>query len=211
MLNVRPSRQRGFSMIELAVTLTVLALVLAAAFPSVSDWVRNTKVRNAAETAQAGLQKARNEALRRNQNVTFWLVGGPSVRVVDDNCALSSSSGSWVVSIRDPSGNCETAPASITLIEKHPAGDGGDTVTVSALAPDGTTAATCVRFNGFGRVVDESVPPDDGCRPPDQISTIDFTHAGTGARRLRVAISGGGGVRMCDRDVVAPDPRACTP
>ncbi len=198
-------------MIELAVALTVLALVLAAAFPSMSDWVRNTKVRNAAETAQAGLQKARSEALRRNQNVTFWLVGGANVRVVDDSCALSSTAGSWVISLRDPSGSCGTAPDTITLIEKQAAGDGADSVTVSALAPDGATAANCVRFNGFGRVVDASVPPSDGCRPPNQIATIDFSHVGTGARRLRVAVSGSGGVRMCDRDVVAPDPRACTP
>jgi type IV fimbrial biogenesis protein FimT len=199
---------RGFSMIELAVTLTLFGILMAAAFPSMSEWLRNLRVRNAAESMQHGLQKARTEALRRNQNVTFWLVSGGDERNVDDSCQLSSASGSWVISQSDPSGQCGTKPAALTVIETHAAGDGGSGVTVAAAAGD-ATAAQCVRFNGLGQLVDSVVPPADGCRTPKQISTIDLTHA-SGARQLRVMVSAGGGVRMCDRGVTdTTDPRAC--
>jgi type IV fimbrial biogenesis protein FimT len=209
---IEPSlRQRGFSLIELAVTLTVIVLLLAAVAPSVSDWVHNTEVRNAAESIQSGLQKARTEALRSNEPVTFWLVSGADQRNVDNSCALSSSAGSWVVSRNDPTGACATAPSTTVVpmvVETHAAGDGATDVIVAAAAADGT-ASQCVRFNGFGRVVDAGATPADGCRPPGQVATIDLTHV-SGARHLRVVVSPGGGVRMCDVGVtVATDPRKC--
>jgi len=200
-------------MIEIAVTMTVMILLLLAAFPSMTDWLRNTRVRNAAESVQTGLQRARTEAVRRNQNVTFWLVAGSDERNVDNSCALSSASGSWVISLNNPAGNCAAAP-SLTddpmIVETHAAGDGAAGVTVAATAAD-SSAASCVRFNGFGQVVDASTLPADNCRPPTQLTTVDLTHASSGARRLRVMVSAGGGVRMCDRDVASTDPRACPP
>lgn len=210
MLKARPAAARGFSLVELAVTLTVLAILLTAVAPSVGDWVRNTRVRGAAESVLAGLQRARTEALRTNETVTFWLVAGTDARVVDDTCALSSASASWVVSRQDPSGACDTAPSPTDapgIVEVNAAGDGSDSITVVAEDTAGN-AAECVRFNGFGRVVDANVLPADACRLPSQIATIDFTHA-DGARRLRVVVSPGGGVRLCDRDVASTDPRAC--
>jgi type IV fimbrial biogenesis protein FimT len=191
------SRESGFSLIELVVTLTILALLAFAVFPSMADWMRNTRVRNSAESIQNGLQKARNEALRRNQNVTFWLVSQSDDRVIDNGCALSTESGSWVVSLSSPAGLCGTAPSTDTapmIVETHAAGQGGGGVAVAAVASDGTSSSS-VTFNGFGQVVQSGKP----------ISTVDFT----GARRLRVLVSTGGAVRMCDRDVASTDPRAC--
>ena len=205
-----PSAQRGFSMIEIAVTLTVFVLLLGAAVPSMTEWLRNTRVRNAAESMQAGLQKARTEAIRSNDTVTFWLVTGADERKVDATCTLASTAGSWVVSGDDPSGSCNTAPSPTVapkIVETHAAGDGGGGVTVVA-ANVGGAAASCVRFNGFGRVVDAAALPADNCRTPNQISTIDLTHA-SGARRLRIVVAGAGSVRLCDRDVAVADPRAC--
>lgn len=204
-------QQRGFTMVEVAVTMTVMALLLAAAVPSVAGWLRNTRVRNAADAVHLGLQRARTEALRRNVNVTFWLVSGADERIVDNNCALSSAAGSWVISLSNPAGSCATAPsptAAPGIVETHAVGDGGSGVMVVAQT-SAAAAATCVRFNGFGQVVDATTPPADACRSPGQIATVDVTHASGGARRLRVVVSGGGGVRMCDRDVAATDPRAC--
>ena len=203
--------QRGFSMVEMAVAMTVLALLLAAAVPSVAGWLRNTRVRNAAESMQSGLQRARTEALRRNTNMTFWLVSGADERVVDNTCALSSAAGSWVISVSDPTGKCATAAdptIAPAIVEVHAAGDGGSGATVVANT-SAAAAAKCVRFNGFGQVVDATTPPADACRLPSQISTIDVTHAGGDARRLRIVVSASGGVRMCDRDVASTDPRAC--
>jgi type IV fimbrial biogenesis protein FimT len=203
--------QRGMSMIEVAVTMAILGVLLATAMPSVGTWIRNTRVRNAAESVQSGLQRTRAEALRRNVNVTFWLVSGADERVVDNSCVKSSSSGSWVISVNDPTGKCATASSSTVdpmVLEAHAAGDGGSGVTVAATSA-AATAAQCVRFNGFGQVVPATVPPDDNCHAPSQIAQINFTHVSGGTRNLRIVVSGNGGIRMCDINVASPDPRAC--
>jgi len=128
-------KQSGFSMIEIGVTLAIFAVLIASALPSMGEWIRNTKVRNAAESIQSGLMRARAEALRRNVNVTFWLVSVNDERTMDNSCAKSSSAGSWVISLRDPAGKCATAPSATVdpmLVEAHAAGDGGAGVTVAA-------------------------------------------------------------------------------
>lgn len=200
MLTQAPSGQQGFSLIELVVTLSILALLGFAILPSMGSWIRNVNVRSTAESAMTGLQKARMEALRRNRVVTFWLV---SPAKLDSTCALSSSVGSWVVSIDDPSGKCDVAPSPTDdpRIVEISSASSTSTYTLSALARDGSTAATSVSFNGYGQVLQTGTP----------IATIDVSpsETGSGARNLRVAVSVAGGIRMCDRDVSSPDPRAC--
>jgi type IV fimbrial biogenesis protein FimT len=196
---------RGFNIIEVMVTVTVLALLLGVGVPSVAEWIRNTQVRSLSEALQNGLQKARSEALKRNRPVSFSLVT-PAVGVPDATCALSSASGSWVVSLDSPAGKCDLAPnptaatptaADPVIVEKFASTSGG--ITVAAVATDGTTAATTVTFNGYGLPVAGGTP----------IGRIDLSHTLSGARALRIQVSASGGVRLCDPAVTAPDPRAC--
>lgn len=196
-------RQRGFTLVELMVTISVLALILFAVMPSIGTWLDNTRIRNAADSLQNGLQLARSEAVQRNQNVSFWLVSLNDPAVLSDDCTLSSSSGSWVVSVNSPIGHCADAPSTTSspmLVTGRPVGDGGR-VAVSALQSDGATAGTTVTFNGFGRIVNT-----------DAIGQIDVTGANTGVnyRYLRIAVTPAGLVRMCDPRVTdANDPRKC--
>jgi type IV fimbrial biogenesis protein FimT len=195
-------RQRGFNMIEMAVTMTIVGLLIAAVLPSVSEWMRNTQVRSMAESLQNGLKKARTEALRRNRIVTFWMMAPSTAASLDSSCTLSSASGSWVVSTADPTGQCDVAPSPTVapgIVETYGAGAGAAGISVAGLASDGTTAATSVGFNGYGQLVQTGTP----------LTRIDISHSLSGARNLRVTISTGGSIRMCDRDVAAGDPRAC--
>ena len=197
-------RQRGFTLIEMMVTITVLALALFAVMPSVSAWLDSTRIRNVADSLQNGLQLARNEAVRRNQNVSFWLVTLNDPAVLSNDCTLSGSSGSWIVSVNSPIGHCADAPSTISsplLVTGQPAGSGGANVAVSALQSDGSTAGTTVTFNGFGRVANT-----------DAIGQINVTGTNTATtyRSLRVAVTAAGQVRMCDPAVTnANDPRKC--
>lgn len=192
-------RQRGFTIIELMLAVAVLALILGLGVPSFVESIRNTQTRGLAESMQTGLQRARAEAIRRNRPVTFWLVT-PAVGIPDATCALSSASGSWVVSLDNPAGKCNVAPSEtadprILQLVGSQAGN----ITVAA-ADAGGTGASSITFNGFGQPLAGSTP----------ISRIDVTHQETGARRLRIQVSTSGGVRMCDRDVAdANDPRRC--
>lgn len=67
---------RGFSLIELMVTVAVLAVGLALAAPTLSTQIANYRLRSAAEGVLNGLNYARAEAVRRNSNVSFTLDAG---------------------------------------------------------------------------------------------------------------------------------------
>ena len=198
-------RQRGFSLIELIVTITVLALVLVAAMPSLGTWLDNSRIRNVTDSLQNGLQLARGEAVRRNQSISFWLVNLNDPGVLSNDCTLSGSSGSWVVSVDSPIGHCADSPSTISspkLVQGRTVGDAGGKVSVTATQSDGT-AGTSVTFNGFGRVTNT-----------DFIQKIDVTGTSTGTayRPLRIEITSGGQVRMCDPNVsVSTDSRKCSP
>jgi len=194
-------RQRGFSLIELIVVITVIGLLLVSLLPSVGAWMRNTRIRNIAESIRHGLDQARNEAVRTNASVSFWLVS-PSTgdpKVMSDTCRLSSSSGAWVISVASPVGVCATNRSS--FVAAHPVGDSGTGLTVSAVDATKPTAksATSVTFNGFGQVANASTA----------IASVSVTSAVAGSRALTVQVSASGRVRTCDPLTASSDPRSC--
>lgn len=197
--------QRGVSMIEIAITMALAAVLLFAVAPEVTSMVANSRVRSSAESLLQGLARARNEALRRNQDVRFWLTTPNASTNLDNTCALSASAGGWVVSINDPTGKCAAASSETTdplLIEKAVGGSTGTSVTVAALQSDGATTATTVAFDGFGRVPAATA-----------IARIDLTYAGnaSNSRPLRIQITRGGNVRLCEPRVTdTTDPRRCS-
>lgn len=198
------SQQSGLSLIEILISFAIAGILLGAAVPSFQGWVRSTQTRNQVESIQAGLNKARSEALRRNTRVTFWLISNPDVKSLGNDCVTADNGSAWVVSINDPSNKCAAAPSSSSdplLIDKHAAGDGSINTTVNAL-PEGAVAVT---FNGLGKA---STTASGG----DAITQIDVSHAmaKTGDRDYRLSISSGGQVKVCDPQVTSQsDPRKC--
>lgn len=118
------ARPSGFSLVELMIAIAIMATLMGLAVPSFRTWLQNSQIRNAAESVQNGLQRARAEAVGRNANVEFVLGAGSS----------------WVVQL--------PLPAS-AVIESRPASEGSRDVAV-AVTPGGTTTVT---FNNFGSVV----------------------------------------------------------
>ncbi len=197
-------RHRGFSLVEMMVTLAIFALVLLTALPGINDWIDNTRIRNVTDSVQTGVQLARGEAVKQNRNITFWLVNLSNPSTMDNACTLSSTSGSWVVSVSDPTnpGHCADSPSTTTspmIVSARAVGEnGGRGITVSAIQT-GTTGATSVTFNGFGRVVNSNA-----------ITKIDVSGPRSTDRILRLVISPVGQVRMCDPNVSSStDPRVC--
>lgn len=205
------NRPAGFTLIEVLIAMAVMALLLFAATPSYREWMLNSQVKNAAESLQNGLNLAKMEAIRRNRNVTFWLVQLNDPNTMDNSCAPDSNGTSWVVSEENPEGKCGTAPSDNVaprIIQKHAAGDGNRNVEVTGTPAD----AFRVTFNGFGQVVyDDDDPPleqmEIAPKPSDEKS-----------RRLRIFVSntksedipGGGHVQVCDPLVEDPkDSRFC--
>lgn len=196
---------RGFTPIELMVVLVVIGVLLVTLAPSMTEWLRNLQVRSAAESIGAGLQKARAEAVRRNQNVYFSLVTNPPNKPgeLTSACALTSSNASWVVSLASPAGKCEQAAggsAAPQILDKQAKGNGFPDVSVqvkTALCAS-ASSATQVMFNSLGSPANTS-----------PIRCIEITHPTSPSVVLELRIDAGGGVRSCIRGLRSDDARAC--
>lgn len=103
--------------------IVILGILVGLAMPSFQTWLQNAQIRNAAESIQNGLQKARAEAVARNTNVDFVL----------------GADSSWVVGVVSDG----------TEIESRSANEGSRNVTRTVL-PAGATTLT---FNNFGGIV----------------------------------------------------------
>lgn len=76
MFNEHQKEQRGFTLIELMVSLSILAILVMIGLPSFNDLVLSTRVKNAASDIYASLILARSESIKRGSNVTVTPVGG---------------------------------------------------------------------------------------------------------------------------------------
>ena len=86
---VAPRRNRvaGVSLVELMVTIVVLAIILAIGAPSFTGVFNNNRLATQANQLVAGLQEARSEAVRSNTRVT--------VCRSDDGAACAADLGNW--------------------------------------------------------------------------------------------------------------------
>lgn len=185
----RPAALRGLSLIELMVTLVILALLTAAAAPPLAQWAANAKLRGVAEELQNGLRFAQSEAVRSNRQAVLVLTN--ATPALD---ATPSANGSrWYVRL-------------LTLLAGETAADTthylrGSTAAVQAnIAVEGP-AVLC--FNSIGRPVANSATGlGSNCSAPAS-ATAPTTYklsSVSGNQRLWIEVSLGGEVRMCDPD-----------
>jgi type IV fimbrial biogenesis protein FimT len=208
---MRHAPQAGFSLIELMVGITIMALLIMIGLPNMAIWLNNTQIRTTGETMLAGLTLARTEAVKRNQIVRFQMVSD-----LTSGCSVASNGKSWVVSLDDPTSACDTAPSDAVaprIIQSRSGSEGTERTTVAGIVAGTTVPATTVFFNGLGRLTSPGGATD--------LTQIDITNpvggtcensAGTGGpmRCLRINISLAGAPRMCDPVVTdATDPRRC--
>lgn len=193
----------GFNLLELLIGLAVLGILAATGLPSLTAWIQNSQIRTAADGLMSGLQLARAEALRRNASVRFQLTS-----TLTSGCALSTTGKNWVVSLADPSGACDADASDTTAPQIIQSKSSAEGTANAILTAGGGAVAT---FNGLGRLtgagltqVDISNTIGGSCQGTDGVG-------GGPMRCLRVTISTGGNVRLCDPAVSSTsDPRFCS-
>jgi len=75
---------RGFTLIELMVSMTIAIILLLLAVPGYTVWVADSEIRNAAQSVAGGLRYAQAIAISRNLNAQFVLgATGWTVAMVD--------------------------------------------------------------------------------------------------------------------------------
>lgn len=115
--------QRGFTLIEMMITIAIAAILISLAVPSFNIMLANAQIRTAGQALHDGLQLARVEAIRRNERVIF----------------TKGTQSTWTVSTESGGATLQTRPYT----------EGSTAATVS-VTPN---SATEVTFNAFGRVV----------------------------------------------------------
>jgi type IV fimbrial biogenesis protein FimT len=199
-----PLAQRGLTLIELMVTVSLIVLLTQAVAPSFSVWMGNSHLRNLSSSIQAGLQRARSEAVARNQLVRFSLVSLADSAVMGNDCTVAASGVSWVVSLDDPNGYCAVEASDSNfprIIDKRAGGVGRKTASVASSTAGGGASNGVVVFNSFGRVVGT-----DGAAEID----VDNITPGGDYRALRIVLGAGGTTRLCEPKVTSTDdPRHC--
>jgi type IV fimbrial biogenesis protein FimT len=208
---LRLARGRGFTLVELVVGLSVIAILAAIGLPSMGMFLQNSKVANAAASYYAGIQLARAEAIRRNVETQFVLTNTAITTANLPNALAPSVNGpNWVVRV----GNGPGAPPPAFLpaaVEAKTGMEGEGNTSVPAIQVLGAGVGATVfdgriRFNGFGT---PPALPGGG----NEAYVIDISNPAAGPcgpiHCRRITISQGGQVASCDLSAAVGDSRAC--
>lgn len=166
--------QAGFTLVELMITLAVLAILLGLAMPAVNDFAIKQRVSSQASDVMLSLAFARSEAVKRNQDIRViprtgtasgwsdgWCVGPTTMSSCDHADVVRVFLGAK--GVRITSSGVATPPI---LIFRR---DGTTTQSNAALAVTSPNlkangeSARCIKLNLQGRAEIEKTARDGGC------------------------------------------------
>ena len=198
-MRLRPGTRRassGFTLVELLITITLLALLLGLAVPFFGGMIRNTRVRSVSEALQNGVRTAQAEAVRRNRQVVFFLTNAEPAL----NAPAAANGTFWAI---------QTVPQALDASETAALVRGGALSDVAAGVTITGPASIC--FNSAGRLTNNAAPGVPGANCTTAAAPV-YNVAAVGADRpLRMTVSVGGQTRMCDpaRTMSSTSPEGC--
>lgn len=192
---LRLRRQAGFTLIELMVTVTIMSILMALAFPSMAAWMRNSKVRTVADALQNGLRTAQTDALRRSRQVVFSLTNSTNPKA---SLSAVANGSNWSINTVKLLSTDSTAE----FVE------GGVLTSVGSGVQITGPAAIC--FSSLGRLTTNSATGVSGGNCASASATTYAVTLDGADRPLRVTVTVGGQVRMCDPNKsIATRPDGC--
>ena len=121
-------RFKGFTLIEMLITLTVAGILVTVMVPNMRDFIRNNRLSSGVNDMLHALQLARTEAIKRQSGNVVWC-GTANPSAATPTCDYASFSG-WFV-FQDTNGNWQHDAAE-PVIEVHDLLDSSITVKTDA-------------------------------------------------------------------------------
>src|ERR1035437_6160157 len=188
-------KQKGFTLVEILITLTVLSILLMGVVGMASSFVINAKLRSTVDEFKTGLSTAKIEAIKRNASIIF----------------TPNSDGGWEIAIA----SSFTTSGSIEKLQSKAMSSSNLTVTaVDGAGTTLTTATSKFRFTGSGRPSSDTsteVPT-----PPQYPITFKFTATGktcgsdSGITCLNVTLTSGGQLKTCNPEAASTSIYGCS-
>jgi len=84
---------RGFSLIEMLIVVGIIAVIAAVALPNIGQYIRNYKIKGAAQMVAGELQSARSRAIMSNTNlgVSFVVLDRDTYRFLQEDVPAAST------------------------------------------------------------------------------------------------------------------------
>lgn len=137
--------EQGFTLIELMVTVIVLAILAAVAGPALGDFFQRYRLRGAADEVASLLASSRAEAMMRNRDVAVTFVGTGTSWCVGASAAADPATAG------DPVGaaaSCDCSGAECSIGDRTMERNGSNYSGVSLPAAPGTTTITFNSLTG---------------------------------------------------------------
>lgn len=186
-MSARRSAAAGFTLVELLVTVTLLAVAIAIGVPSFTSFQRNSELSSTTNTLLAAINAARGEAMKRGMNAMVVPADGADwasgwVVFVDRDRSLDFDAGRDIL-IQ----NGEPLPAYLTVSGNNSAADDPPYILFDA------SGYSKLKAGGFGALAFTIARND-----------VDASHAPEQTRRIIIANTGR--TRTC-KPSAADDPR----
>ena len=178
-------REGGFSLIEMLIVVMIIAIMAVVALPNIAGYVRNYRIRGAAQQVAGEMQSARSKAIMTNTNlgVSFVVVDADSYRFVQEDLLAEVTAGTLPpgtqlsplrelpLGVRFVVATAANSSPSVRFLRLggycNPAAGGNCGATVAAPCLPAETSVRCAREGGANYLT-----PDDATLPGGLVLTL---------------------------------------